>query len=85
MGIPRPGQVGTDQATFSEDLFKIKLCGPNKHHLSVINTPGIFRAHTPGVTTKEDMSLVRRILHKYIYDERNIILAVIPAPPDIAT
>ena len=47
--------------------------------------PGIFRAHTPGVTTKDDMVLVRRILNKYIRDERTIILAVVPAPTDIAT
>ena len=86
MGIPNAGQTPEPgQSTFSEDVLKIELCGPAKQHLSVIDVPGIFRTPTPGVTTKEDMALVRRIVHSYIKNTRTIILAVIPAPTDIAT
>ncbi|KAI9791397.1 MAG: hypothetical protein M1816_003964 [Peltula sp. TS41687] len=86
MGIPSSGDVLTaGQSTFTEDVLKIELCGPQRQHLSVIDIPGIFRAPTPGVTTKADMELVRRIVYSYIENERTIILAVIPAPTDIAT
>ena len=86
MSIPAPGQsLATGQSTFSDDLLKIELSGPSRQHLSVIDVPGIFRTPTSGVTTKEDMTLVRRMVKSYIKDSRIIILAVIPAPVDIAT
>lgn len=86
MGIPSAGQPpGPGQSTFTEDVFKIELCGPSKQHLTVIDIPGIFRTPTPGITTKEDMALVRKIVYDYIGNPRTIILAVIPAPTDIAT
>lgn len=86
MGIPGPGQpLETGQSTFSDDLLSIELCGPDKQNLSVIDIPGIFRAPTEGVTTGDDMALVRKIMYRHIRDERTIILAVIPSNTDIAT
>lgn len=86
MGIPSAGvELEEGQSTFTDDVLKIELCGPQKQHLSVIDIPGIFRTPTPGVTTKADMALVRRIVRHYIENKRTIILAVIPAPTDIAT
>jgi hypothetical protein len=78
--VPEPGQT-----TFSNDVLKIELCGPQRENLSIIDIPGIFRTPTPGVTTKADMLLVEDIVRGYIKDERTIILAVLPAPTDIAT
>jgi hypothetical protein len=86
MGIPGPGQsLETGQSTFSDDLLSIELCGPDKQNLSVIDIPGIFRTPTEGVTTEDDMALVRKIMYRHIRDERTIILAVIPSNTDIAT
>jgi hypothetical protein len=86
MGIPGPGQpLETSQSTFSDDLLSIELCGPDKQNLSIIDIPGIFRTPTEGVTTVNDMELVRRIMNRHIKDERTIILAVIPSNTDIAT
>jgi hypothetical protein len=86
MGIPGPGQpLETNQSTFSDDLLSIELCGPDKQNLSIIDIPGIFRTPTEGVTTVNDMALVRRIMNRHIKDERTIILAVIPSNTDIAT
>lgn len=86
MGIPGPGQeLDSTQSTFSEDLLSIELCGPEKKNLSIIDIPGIFRTPTEGITTDADMALVRRIMYRYIRDERTIILAVIPSNTDIAT
>lgn len=86
MGIPAPGQsLAPGLSTFSDDILKIELSGPSRQHLSIIDVPGIFRTPTHGVTTKEDMTLVQSMVKSYIKDSRTIILAVIPAPVDIAT
>lgn len=86
MGIPAPGQsLAPGLSTFSDDILKIELSGPSRQHLSIIDVPGIFRTPTYGVTTKEDMTLVQSMVKSYIKDSRTIILAVIPAPVDIAT
>lgn len=86
MGIPAPGQsLATEQPTFSNDILKIELSGPSRQHLSIIDVPGIFITPTHGITTKEDMLLVRNMVKTYIQNSRTIILAVIPAPVDIAT
>ena len=86
MGIPAPGQsLAPGLSTFSDDILKIELSGPSRQHLSIIDVPDIFRTPTYGVTTKEDMTLVQSMVKSYIKDSRTIILAVIPAPVDIAT
>jgi hypothetical protein len=86
MGIPPPGSsLKPGQSNFSDDVLMIEFCGPDKTHLSVIDVPGIFRTPTEGVTTEDDMSLVRGMVHHYIENLRTIILAVVPANVDIAT
>ncbi|KAL8918465.1 MAG: hypothetical protein Q9172_005424 [Xanthocarpia lactea] len=86
MGIPAPGQpLVPGRSTFSDDILKIELSGPSRQHLSIIDVPGIFRTPTEGVTTKEDMARVQHMVKSYIKDPRTIILAVVPAPVDIAT
>lgn len=86
MNISVPGQnVEPGQTTFSDDVLKIELCGPSRENLSIIDIPGIFRTPTEGVTTKIDMALVEKMVWDYIRDERTVILAVLPAPTDIAT
>ncbi|KAH6685727.1 interferon-induced GTP-binding protein Mx1 [Plectosphaerella plurivora] len=71
--------------TFSEDILKIEISGPQQQHLTVIDVPGIFRTATEGLTTESDIELVKNMVTKYIKDSRTIILAVIPCNQDIAT
>lgn len=86
MGIRALGSDPTDcQSTLIDDVFRIELCGPAKNHLSVIDVPGILRATTEGLTTGEDKSLVKGMVHRYIENQQTIILAVLPANVDIAT
>ncbi|KAK3300059.1 COG4 transport protein-domain-containing protein [Chaetomium fimeti] len=74
-------QVGS---VFSEDVLKIEICGPSVDYLTVIDVPGIFRTPTEGVTTKEDMVMVRNMVRWYIQDSRTVILAVLPCNIDIS-
>lgn len=71
--------------TFSEDILKIEINGPDQPALTVIDVPGIFRTATPGITTENDIALVTSMVKEYIKDSRTIILAVIPCNVDIAT
>jgi len=70
--------------TFSEDVLKIKKCGPNEEYLIVIYVPGIFRATADNITGK-DRDLVKNMVKRYIKNDRTIILAVIPSNVDVAT
>ncbi|KAK7737299.1 hypothetical protein SLS53_006602 [Cytospora paraplurivora] len=74
-----------DLITFSEDILKIEINGPDQPALTVIDVPGIFRAATPGLTTENDIALVTSMVKNYMKDKRTIILAVIPCNVDIAT
>ena len=71
--------------TFSNDVLKIEICGPDQEHLSVIDIPGIFKKTTKGLTTKSDMDMVRAMVIKHMNNQRSVILAVVPANVDIAT
>lgn len=71
--------------TFSDDVLKIEVCGPDQEHLSVIDVPGIFKKTTEGLTTKSDIGMVRNMVSIYMKNPRAVILAVIPANVDIAT
>ena len=86
MGIPAPECPRADgQSSFSDDVFRIEVCGPGKSHLSVIDVPGIFRTTEEGITTEEDKLLVKNMVRRYIENPRTVILAVLAANVDIAT
>lgn len=84
------GVIGGDEKrslsnrAFSDDVLRVELSGPDHDNLSIIDVPGIFRVPTPGVTTKEDIELVKAMVRSYIQDERTIILAVLAANVDLA-
>ena len=69
---------------FSEDVLKIEVHGPDEDYLTIIDVPGIFRTTTQG-TTKDDMTIVKDMVKRYIKDDRTIILAVLPSNADVAT
>lgn len=88
MGIRSTGDtnsIDTGAPTFSEDILKIEINGPDQPALTVIDVPGIFRNATPGLTTDSDINLVTSMVKTYMADRRTIILAVIPCNVDIAT
>ncbi|OJJ30575.1 hypothetical protein ASPWEDRAFT_187956 [Aspergillus wentii DTO 134E9] len=75
----------SSKATFSRDVFRLEISGPDEDHLSVIDVPGIFKHTTPGLTTKEDIAFVRDMVLSYMKNPRSVMLTVIPANVDIAT
>ncbi|SMY28870.1 unnamed protein product [Zymoseptoria tritici ST99CH_1A5] len=86
MGLKGHGEDdGVKRPTFSNDVLRLEISGPDQEHLSVIDVPGIFKSTTEGVTTKADIALVRNMVKGYMDNPRSIILTVIPANVDIAT
>lgn len=83
MGIQSPEERASK--TFSNDILRLEIAGPDKEHFSVIDVPGIFRRTTEGLTTKEDMAMVESIVHEYMSNPRSIMLPVVPCNVDIAT
>lgn len=51
----------------------------------MIDVPGIFRDPTPGLTTKDDIKLVRDMVLRYMENPRSVMLTVVPANVDVAT
>lgn len=76
---------GPNNKTFSDDVLKVEICGPDQEHLSVIDIPGIFKKTTEGLTTKSDIGMVKSMVLNYMKNPRAVIMAVIPANVDIAT
>ncbi|KAH9827234.1 P-loop containing nucleoside triphosphate hydrolase protein, partial [Teratosphaeria destructans] len=68
---------------FSDDILKIELVGPEHHHLSVVDVPGLFHNPTK-FQTLEDLDIIRVLLEGYISDKRTIILAVMDARNNLA-
>ena len=85
MGIGETQSSGMASKTFTDDVLRIEMRGPDQEHLSVIDVPGIFRTTTAGVTTKADMAMVKNMVLNYMKNVRSVILAVVPANVDIAT
>lgn len=77
--------AGLRKPTFSNDVLRLEISGPEQEHLSVIDVPGIFKSTTEGLTTKADIQLVRSMVKGYMDNPRSVMLAVIPANVDVAT
>ena len=84
MGLGGTDKKG-DRGTFSEDVLRLEICGPDQEHFSVVDVPGIFRKTTEGVTTEADKKLVEAMVQRYMDNPRSIMLTVIPANVDIVT
>jgi hypothetical protein len=45
MGLPLPGHSReSDMESFSHNILKIELSGPEYEHFSVVDLPGLFRS-----------------------------------------
>ena len=73
------------KGTFSEDVLRLEISGPEQEHFSVVDVPGIFRKTTEGVMTKTDREMVKSMVRHYMENPRSVMLTVIPANVDIAT
>ncbi|CAI7672544.1 unnamed protein product [Penicillium crustosum] len=71
--------------TFTQDVFRLEICGPEEDNLSIIDVPGIFKNTTDGLTTKKYVKMVKDMVLSYMRNPRSIMLTVVRANVDIAT
>ena len=60
------GLEDQSKPTFSQHVFRLEISGPDEDHLAVIDVPGTFKSVTPGVTTKNDIEMVRTMVQDYM-------------------
>ncbi|TQV90207.1 dynamin [Cordyceps javanica] len=76
MGLPNSDQdLENLDKRFSDDILRIEISGPDQHHLSVVDVPGLFHNPTK-YQTREDLSIIRGLIERYTTDSRTIILYV---------
>ncbi|KAI8964162.1 P-loop containing nucleoside triphosphate hydrolase protein [Daldinia sp. FL1419] len=76
--------VGTDQGrTFSKDVLRVELSGPNQPHLTIVDLPGLFRAGNREQSAG-DAAIVQSLVLSYMKNPRSIILAVVSAQSNFA-
>ena len=80
MGI---GSSTTAPRSFAQDVLSIRIEGPRRPQLTLVDVPGLIQTETQG-STKEDREMVARITEDYIPPPRTICLAVISATDDYA-
>ncbi|KAL7946063.1 P-loop containing nucleoside triphosphate hydrolase protein [Trichoderma barbatum] len=85
MGLPNSDNQDIENLTkrFSDDILRIEISGPDQHHLSVVDVPGLFHNPTK-YQTREDLSVIRSLIETYTTDARTIILAVMDARNNLA-
>ncbi|KIW98765.1 uncharacterized protein Z519_00428 [Cladophialophora bantiana CBS 173.52] len=78
--------VGGNQKSFkgfTDDVFRVDICGPTMPLLSLVDLPGLFQAENDN-QPEGSKQTVTSILQKYIGSKRNVILLVVSARTELA-
>ncbi|KAJ4301869.1 hypothetical protein N0V90_003965 [Kalmusia sp. IMI 367209] len=75
MGIHEGGK------TFSSDILRVELSGPNHPNLTLVDLPGLYQAGSKS-QSDADAKVVTSLVSSYMENERSIILAVVSAKND---
>lgn len=73
----------TQGAEFAADVLRIKISGPIRLNLTIIDLPGLISA-TNAEQGEDDVRMVHDLVDSYVQNPRAIILAVVQASNDIA-
>ncbi|OJJ35598.1 hypothetical protein ASPWEDRAFT_51601 [Aspergillus wentii DTO 134E9] len=71
--------------SFSRDILRVEICGPNQPKLTVVDLPGLIHAvedQDPDSAEDEDVQLITDLVHGYMVNPRSVILAVVSAKND---
>lgn len=75
--------ISTHGKAFSKDLLRIKVTGPDRPHLTIVDLPGLIYSETKQQSAS-DVELVQDVVQSYIKEPRSIILAIVSAKNDYA-
>ena len=74
--------IGQNGKTFSHDVLRIEISGPQQEHLTLVDLPGLFHSSSTS-HTNDDKDAVFDLVGSYISRPRSIILAVVSAKNDL--
>jgi GTPase SAR1 family protein len=77
MGISWPSN------SFSKDILRIEISGPDRPHLTVVDLPGLIHTENKAQSSA-DVKLVSEMVESFMQSPRTIILAVVTAKNDYA-
>ncbi|KAK3363194.1 P-loop containing nucleoside triphosphate hydrolase protein [Lasiosphaeria hispida] len=75
--------VGADSNSFSEQVLRVTISGPDVPQLTLVDLPGFYHNETESQGIK-GVAIVDRLAEKYMRQENSIILAVISAQNELA-
>ncbi|CAG9981248.1 unnamed protein product [Clonostachys byssicola] len=75
--------VLTPGMSFSRDILRIEIHGPDRPHLTIVDLPGLIHSETKDQSV-DDVTLIQEVVQSYMKQERTIILAVVSAKNDHA-
>ncbi|KAI5841700.1 dynamin family protein-like protein [Tricharina praecox] len=71
--------IDDGEGAFCKDTLSIEISGPDKPVLTIVDLPGLIH-----MGNKNDVEIVSDLVHRYMTDQRTIILAVVTAKNDYA-
>ncbi|KAH1338967.1 hypothetical protein KXX67_009422 [Aspergillus fumigatus] len=74
--------IYTYAKSFSNDLLRVEVSGPDRRHLTIVNLPGLIHSETKQQSAA-DVELVHDVVKSYMEEPRSIILAVVSAKNDV--
>ncbi|KAJ4367254.1 hypothetical protein N0V85_009141 [Neurospora sp. IMI 360204] len=77
MGISPHGK------SFSRDILRVEVTGPDRPHLTVVDLPGLIHTETK-YQSSSDVAMIQEIVQDYMRQSRSVILSVISAKNDFA-
>ena len=75
--------VGDGSSTFTEEILRVEISGPDVPHLTLVDLPGFYHNETENQDAG-GVDIVNRLATKYMRQENSIILAVISAQNELA-
>jgi GTPase SAR1 family protein len=73
--------LSTKGKTFTKDLLRIEITGPDRPHLTIVDLPGLIHSETKHQKAS-DVELIQEVVQSYMREPRSIILAVVSAKND---
>ena len=75
--------ISTYSKAFSKDLFRVKVSGPDRPRLTIVDLPRLIHSETKQQSAS-NFELVQDVVQSYMKESRSIILAVVSAKNDYA-
>ena len=75
--------VGQTNKAFARDVLTVKICGPSRPQLTLVDLPGLIHSANR-MQSDDDVQLIQELVLDYMKNPRTIILAVITAKNDYA-